>query len=258
MCSQNRSTHRELGFLPHSYNNTQQPPHGSDISIRHHPHTEASRPFHQGPTCSAAPRSQAAYLYGSQPRLPETAIVIEYSIGEPFNRSGNGIQLRINVLCWSKRSHHHFNVQAVLKEHLACHLSRPREQNDTDFFLLCTLCECSSPNILCGYLAYFPQPSLSTSPWSRWRDTSSSTEGYCHEKPLRRSGFQPYFAPSACSVCLRARVCACVCVVVGVGGSNDFSRTGWSGCTSVYIYACLCGWKNRQAEEIDGQYGIVS
>ena len=108
--------------------------------------------------CSAAPRSEGAYfLWVPAPSSKrETAIVIEYSIGEPFNKSGNGIRLCINVLCWGKRSHHHFNVQAVLKEHLACHLSGPWEQNDTDFFLLCTLCECSSPNILCGYLAYFP------------------------------------------------------------------------------------------------------
>lgn len=148
--------------------------------------------------CSSALRGRLFLWVPAPSSKRETAFVIEYSIGEPFNKSGNGIRLRINVLCRGKRSHHHFNVQAVLKEHLACHLSRPWEQNDTDVFLLCTLCECSSPNILYGYVAYFPHPSPSTSAWSRWRDTSSTTEGYCHEKPLRRFGWQPYFSPSAC------------------------------------------------------------
>lgn len=42
----------------------------------------------------AAPHSQGAYLYESSPRLPnQITIVIEYSIGEPFNKSGNGIWL---------------------------------------------------------------------------------------------------------------------------------------------------------------------
>lgn len=82
-----------------------------------------------------ARRELGFFFYGPQPRLPnqKTAIVIEYSIGEPFSKSGNGIRLCTNVLCRRKRSHHHFAVQAVLKEHLACHLSGPRVQNDTDF-----------------------------------------------------------------------------------------------------------------------------
>lgn len=101
----------------------------SAINIMYHPHTGISHALHPSlPMYSAALRSEGADFYGSQPRLPkpETAIVIEYSIGEPFNKSGNGIGICINVLSGSKRSHHRFTVQAVLKEHLARNLSRPR------------------------------------------------------------------------------------------------------------------------------------
>lgn len=61
----------------------------------------------------------------------ETSFVIEYSIGELFNKSGNAIPLCINVLRRGKRSHHHSNVQAVLQEHLACCLYRPPQPHDT-------------------------------------------------------------------------------------------------------------------------------
>lgn len=160
--------------------------------------------LHCSPTCF-----RSSWLTGSlfiwvpvSPSKRETAIVIEYSIGEPFNKSGNGIQLCINVLCWGERSHHHFNVQAVLKEHLACHHSRPWEPNDMDFFFLCTFVWMFLlPNILYGYLAYFPQPSLSTSPCSRWRDTSSLQKVIVMKKPLRRFWLSALFF-SICMQCV--------------------------------------------------------
>ena len=139
--------------------NTKQPPHSSAINIIHHPHTWSSTclPLLSNAFCSSTLRGKVLIWVPALSSKWETVILIEDSIGEPFNKSGNGIQLCINVLRWGKRSHHHFSVQAVLKQHLACRLSRPWEQNDIDFFfVLCTLYESFPPNIFYGYFAFFP------------------------------------------------------------------------------------------------------
>lgn len=117
-----------------------------------------------------------------------------------------------------------------------------------------SLCECSSPNIFYGYLAYFPIRPSAPSPWSRWRETSSSTEHYCHEKLFRRLWLSAlFFSPSAC-------VCVCVCGAVGAvmifPGQAQVGVQVYSIYVCVFVLVGMEGW--GQAEEMSEHYGVVS
>lgn len=133
----------------------------------------------------------------------ETAIVIEYSIGEPFNKSGNGIRLCINVLCRGEKEPSLFQCSSCFKRAFSPPSLQAMRAKWHEISSSSVLCANVPPRLIfCMVISLIsPNPSLCTPAWSRWRDTSSSTEGYCHEKPLRRFGSQPYFSPSTCSVC---------------------------------------------------------
>lgn len=68
-------------------------------------------------------------------------------------------------------------------------------------FLLCSLCECSSPNILYGYLAYFPIHPSALLPDLGGGIQAAPQKVTVMKSPSGIFGSQPYFSPSACSVC---------------------------------------------------------
>lgn len=90
----------------------------SSINAVRHPHTRSSTrlPSLSNAFCSFTRRGRVFLWVPAPSSKREAVILIEYSIGEPFSKRGNGIRRRINVLYWGKRSHHHFSAQAVFKK----------------------------------------------------------------------------------------------------------------------------------------------
>lgn len=121
---------------------SQQFPHSSSINAERHPHTRSSTclPLLSKAFCSFTLRGWVFIWVPAPSSKREAVILIEYSIGEPFSKRGNGIQRRINVLYCGKKSHHHFSAQAVFKKAFSL-ASLQAMRNEMDFFLVSTLYE---------------------------------------------------------------------------------------------------------------------
>lgn len=136
---------------------------------------------------------------------PETAIVIEYSIGEPFNKTGNGIRLCINVLCWNKRSYHHLKCSSCFKRTFSLpSLQAMRSKMTRISFFLFSLSECSSTNIFSGYLAYFPIHPSAPLPDLGGRIQAAPQNVTVTKSPSGVLARSPFFS-SVCMRCVRGQ-----------------------------------------------------
>lgn len=68
-------------------------------------------------------------------------------------------------------------------------------------FLLCSLCECSSPNIFYGYLAYFPIRPSAPRPDLGGGKQAAPQNITVMKSPSGVFGFQPYFFLHLPAVC---------------------------------------------------------